>query len=797
MELDDDNDDLSDESWRPSTCHNSRNDDNMQEDQHDKESVASSLSLFSKERETGVEEECCFELPKEKSTNENKRRCSTGKECPTLSVTSRRKINCPLPSCKSEIVHLPRHMRNVHKWTKKAAAKVLSKYNIRKQGATKQSKDYHLRRRCPVGGCFSIVQRLSTHLQNVHKMEKTSKEYCDAIKTSKVVPKGKHPIINWKEQRAQNIHTPLNTIAKSRVHERDTVVQPEVHDSSSKVAAYPVLRQFEIWLQTPDGGKRDSKTAKQHSSQLVGLLNAIDHTSDINSLLDINLVSSLFLESYAKKKNYEAGTTKSYLMSLRHFYTFLISDNPDDVNFNADDVRAAREKIRLWSTSYKRETCTRRWKKLAEDESNRLQPADIKTFENSEAAREAIKTIGEFSGLDRNQLVTQAQYTLVRDFLFAQILIDNANRPGVLSCMTMEEFNNMHEKGDRYVISVMKHKTVHIHGPALIVLSEKLKAWLILFVKMMRPHVTSTSDLVFLTWNGQPMTSSQINKALQSVFKKATVSTKITSTSFRKAAVTNMHENSPEMSSKLASLMAHNEATAKKYYLLTERTRASIEASQRLARLMRAEPNTGETKSGKSASSVGDKETSLNLTKRVPWTNEEVDKIKKFFGEEIQQRSVSLAAVRAKVNSHDELKDMPARRVYDKLKKDLFNDESLQPNVSCELPIECESLQDRVERIVGHSGTFSEPSLSCEQPSSVSVVTPTERAQGIFSEEGVANIKAIFSDMIQLNKSISKDEIKKRCLKTEKGKKLLQELKVPQLVNRIKYERKKKRQMQE
>ena len=137
MELEDDNDDLNDESWRPSTCHKSRNDEDMQEDQHDKESVASSLSLFSKERETDVEEECCFELPKEKSTNEDEHKCSTAEECPTLSVTSRRKVKCPLPSCKSEIVHLPRHMKNVHKWTKEAAAKVLSKYNIRKQDATK------------------------------------------------------------------------------------------------------------------------------------------------------------------------------------------------------------------------------------------------------------------------------------------------------------------------------------------------------------------------------------------------------------------------------------------------------------------------------------------------------------------------------------------------------------------------------------------------------------------------------------------------------------------------------------
>ncbi|CAB3985342.1 Hypothetical predicted protein, partial [Paramuricea clavata] len=140
---------------------------------------------------------------------------------------------------------------------------------------------------------------------------------------------------------------------------------------------------------------------------------------------------------------------------------------------------------------------------------------------------------------------------------------------------------------------------------------------------------TACHVYITLTWNGQPTTSSQINKAPQSVFKKATVSTKITSTSFRKAAATNIHKNSPEMSSKLASLMANNETTAKKYYLLTERTRGSVEASQKPARLMRVEPNTGETESGESASSIGDEETYLKFTKRVPWTNEELDKIKK------------------------------------------------------------------------------------------------------------------------------------------------------------------------
>ena len=49
-------------------------------------------------------------------------------------VTSeRRKISCPLVACKAKLIHLPRHMRNVHQWTAEAASKVLSKYNIRKR----------------------------------------------------------------------------------------------------------------------------------------------------------------------------------------------------------------------------------------------------------------------------------------------------------------------------------------------------------------------------------------------------------------------------------------------------------------------------------------------------------------------------------------------------------------------------------------------------------------------------------------------------------------------------------------
>ena len=121
--------------------------------------------------------------------------------------------------------------------------------------------------------------------------------------------------------------------------------------------------------------------------------------------------------------------------------------------------------------------------------------------------------------------------------------------------------------------------------PARIVLSERLKSWMSIFVRVMRAHVTTRTDgPVFLSWNGNAMKSGRITKAVQSVFNKAGLDVKITSTYFRKAAVTKANIDKPDTSRKLADLMAHNEATAKKYYLLSEKT--SVEVSKNLGRLM-------------------------------------------------------------------------------------------------------------------------------------------------------------------------------------------------------------------
>ena len=149
----------------------------------------------------------------------------------------------------------------------------------------------------------------------------------------------------------------------------------------------PLIREFQEWLASPDGSKKDEKTVTQHGSQLFIMLKAIDDSRNFHSLFDLKLIRQQFLNGFVKEKKYEAGTIKSYLMSLRHFYSFLLSDKPNAIKFNWLDVSSAREKVKMWSASYKRESSTRKWQKLEEDMLNRLTPSNIRTLEKWQLGR--------------------------------------------------------------------------------------------------------------------------------------------------------------------------------------------------------------------------------------------------------------------------------------------------------------------------------------------------------------------------------------------------------------------------
>ena len=151
-------------------------------------------------------------------------------------------------------------------------------------------------------------------------------------------------------------------------------------------------------------------------------------------------------------------TIKSYLISLRYFCSFILTERLDGVNVEDATINFIDKKARLWSSSYKKDSQRRHLEKQDEDLSNLISAEMITKFEQSESTRRAISLINQLSGAHCLE-INQADYTLIRDFILTQIPIANAHRSGVLANMTMAEFHKAKRCGGSYIISVKKHKT--------------------------------------------------------------------------------------------------------------------------------------------------------------------------------------------------------------------------------------------------------------------------------------------------------------------------------------------------
>ncbi|XP_068689985.1 uncharacterized protein [Montipora foliosa] len=663
---------------------------------------------------------------------------------------------CPVPYCKKVVIHIPRHLMQVHKWSHSRSRSAITNFNLRKKYTfkskesaeagnrkkrnngdeeTKAYKDYHKKRICPMIGCSACVKRLPAHLKNVHKISPSSDEYKSLL--NKALQKGKRPYrVQLIDKRAAgekltNFETAtlesseevsleesqeleMEQVEELENEEKEIVIDEdgEVVGSASASAEADVesdvdtlpglIVDFENWLQSPDGGKKDVKTAKQHASQVKRILFVIDIDKKVSSLLDFGLLKEKFVK-HAEEK-YVAETIKSYLTSLQHFYSFLLSEKPKEITASCELISQLREKMRRWSTSYKRSSLKRKWERREEDRVEAITAEKIEAFEKSQISRDAIILLGKLSG-KHSVDIAQQQYTLLRDFLLIQISIDNANRAGVLANMTLREFKRGYKEGDRFVINVMNHKTFHVHGPALIVLTSNLYNWMSIFVQEVRskvPGVGAGEDQpLFPSFNGTKLQSSQINKAIKSVWKKAGVGGRIHSTLFRKGA----------------------------------------------------------------------------------WSEEAVQEIRQLFKKEIEQKKVTMECVKEKIKDSQVFRGEDARRVYDKVRAEWRH--PVSKNNTLDLPTEKEKLSDKVERL------FRE-----ESSAGSDIVSPTtalsNNTKALFSEGDVQILHRLFEDMLQ-NSPISKKVISDRLSSDAKGRSMLQTLSLRQIVNRIKYERRQRR----
>lgn len=117
----------------------------------------------------------------------------------------RKKRECPLPYCSSMVVHLPKHLRKVHKWSRENTRTAISRFGLHKKyqfsdeekamagnqkvkkATTERKKPCCKKKLCPLTGCMTTTDRLPQHLRRKHKLDPSNAKYKKALSMAKVV----------------------------------------------------------------------------------------------------------------------------------------------------------------------------------------------------------------------------------------------------------------------------------------------------------------------------------------------------------------------------------------------------------------------------------------------------------------------------------------------------------------------------------------------------------------------------------------------------------------------------------
>lgn len=717
-----------------------------------------------------------------------------------------------------------------------------------KQPACEHETAFTSSKRCPIDNCSRLVKRISPHLQTFHHLDRKSALF----KSMLILARRRNHSINALEFNESNSDlessedgnqassaTLLEVSDQSLFSESDDEVsfafsKPGVPSVSIDVSdlgvstpnvastsvsnpdvSYPGLStpdasnpdvsaactllptdflQFRSWLQSPDGGRKCMKSAKQHTFQVGTIFGAVGGNT-VASLWCRQLLVR-FLTVYALEKQFSPGTIKSYLSSLRHWYAYILSEEADRITVVVkQQIQHMSDRVSRWIASYRKDSAVRSLQKMDGDISKLITPEMVELFDRSELALAAIKCLGTLADGRLNN-VSMTEYVAVRDFLLTQIVITNANRSGALANMTIEEFQSARKVDGSHVVSVVHHKTSYMYGPAKIVLSPLLFSWMSLFVESVRSQVncriTGRAKFVFLSWTGEALESGQITRAVQAAWKKAGLGENITCTLMRKSAVSSFHQRYPEQKANLADLMCHTTQTASKSYRLVQRQQTAVSASVTLAKLMKT--------SGGASELDGDKQSvdplEVQVHARLVWTDELLENLHSIFKHEIDMETqvVDLTTIRDKIKGTN-LADIDARKIYDRLRQEKKNPLLCQGDTNATLitPQDSESLLDRVNehRVVDVESKTFEDTISDNDSD---IIAPSQKSsKTLFSHSDANTIQEVCKHIIKSG-PISQSRIAKAIENAGCDANLvMKRYTQSQIISRVKYERRKLR----
>ncbi|EDO28775.1 predicted protein [Nematostella vectensis] len=548
----------------------------------------------------------------------------------------RQKHRCPVPACQKEVIHLPRHLITVHKWSREKALEALSVFDLRAKRTKSEAvpeqraKRTYKRRVCSFPGCNLIVRRLHNHLNAKHKLSRHDERYKQLLKESRweeigedfqeecVVeissdtesePEQEPDPQSQSQSKGKGQSQSKSSQSSTMSSNEEEMCLQEIHRKSEKAKAIMRGGQVdqhkysssdddsdEVIPSSPIGKKRSiflkraladihTDTPKVHA-----IIKDVDPDElRIDSILNKKHLRDKWLQKL--ERNRKPGTCKAYLGSLSRFLRFLVVEKLEDLKLTEEHVTKVRVQVQEWSASFKKPFKERRWEKHQEDLEKLITPEDVQKFSKSAPVRAAISTLGRY--MEKEGSPGQTDFCTVRDHLITRLCIENACRAGPLANMTLRDLDRATKDGDEMIVTILKHKTSASAGPAHVVLSPTVFTWLKAYVKYMRNKVsgagTDPDEKVFISFTASEMTSSMISAQLNSFWQKAVEKIRVNAASFRKAAVSVVHEEHQHLRKDLADLMGHNQKTAEKFYLVRQKSKSAAKTSLALRNIMYAE----------------------------------------------------------------------------------------------------------------------------------------------------------------------------------------------------------------
>ena len=352
-----------------------------------------------------------------------------------------------------------------------------------------------------------------------------------------------------------------------------------------------LIEEFKGWLLSPDAKAVPPRQAKQNIAQVLKIWEAVSEGSfEMRFLFDRKLIRDRWSANFEIIR--KPATTKAYITSLRHFFYFVINDDPSDV---ADEFKIKCNSLIVtcsnWIGVYRKKQKKSRWENDLRQLAQLFTVDDMKKLDNSKVVSFAKSVLSKATIM---VVQTMQEFSTARDYVLMYLCLDNASRPGALANMTLSEFEGAVLRDGSYRIMVLNHKTLETSGPACIVvraeLMKEFHGYICLRNKLTGVGIRK-ADPVFIAWTGSKMSSSMVSAQINSFWGKSvghsSLRPRISGALVRKSAVSKVYEENRDLSKDLAGLMCHSEETAKRVYALQEKTKKAGETNAALRHIMR------------------------------------------------------------------------------------------------------------------------------------------------------------------------------------------------------------------